>query len=107
MKGLTTTILVLALLGPGRFLPAQGTALESWKTRDLYEYGTDLLRKGRLFKRSIAALEIAANRDPTDVDYQRALGCALASRFASVALASLHADRYENELKGYEIRRER
>lgn len=73
---------------PLRAAPLQTTPnYEQWDTDKLHQYGNDLLRRGRTFERAIDALSIAARREPKNLEYQLALGCACASRFASVAYA--------------------
>ena len=61
---------------------------ETWDADRLFQFGTYLLRSGRNFPRSIQVLEIAAKKQPNNADYHLALGCAYASRFASVAEAA-------------------
>lgn len=58
-----------------------------WKTPDLYAFANDLLKKGQRLETAITTLTIAVDREPTNLDYQLALGCACASRLSSLAYA--------------------
>ena len=61
---------------------------ETWDADRLFQFGSYLLRSGRNFPRAIQVFEIAVKKQPENVDYQLALGCACASRFASVSEAA-------------------
>jgi tetratricopeptide (TPR) repeat protein len=76
----------------------------TWSTPKLFEHGTSLLRHGVRLNEAIIALRMVTQRDRSDHEYPLALGCALASRFASVSCAMRQADQYERELKRFEQR---
>ncbi len=90
---------------PASSVRAQVPDYESWDTEKLYQQGSDLLRRGRSLNSAISALSIAARREPENLDIQLALGCAYASRFASVSQALSLSDGYDAEQKNYERRR--
>jgi tetratricopeptide (TPR) repeat protein len=99
--------LVVAALVFGSLAGAEGqrspaAELESWKTASLNQYGRDLLKRGRNFERAIEALEMACGREPDNADFQLALGCAFASRLASVSFALRRAESYQYEARSYE-----
>ena len=80
---------------------------EGWDNKDLYEYGASLLRKGRTLNRAIVALETLVKRDPGNSKNHLALGCAYASRYASISLARQQLQRYPDELRAFESNKER
>jgi hypothetical protein len=82
--------------------PLAQAEFDGWKTPSLYQYGTDLLKRGRNFDRAILALTLAAQREPANVDYQLALGCGYASRFASIGFAVRQAESFSTEWRNYE-----
>jgi len=85
--------------------PSHSSEFEKWDTTRLFKEGEALLTWGRSYERAIILLRIAARRDPANLDYQLALGCVCASRFASIALASRQFERFEFEQKQYERRK--
>ena len=91
---------------PAQDAGAGQSEYETWDADRLFQFGTYLLRSGRNFPRSIQVLEIAAKKQTNHVDYQLALGCAYASRFASVAEAARQAENIAFNEKNYPKRRE-
>lgn len=68
----------------------------------LYESGVDLLRGGKNLNKAIQRLETVVRREPENAQYQSALACAFASRFAFVALAAKEAEKYDAARQFYE-----
>ena len=60
-----------------------------------------MLKEGRTFEKAIARFTDAAQKDPTNADYQIALGCACASRAASLAWAGVFAARLAADTAAY------
>lgn len=82
--------------------PAQATNFMGTTTESLLESGTALLKSGRNLNRAIELLSAAASREPHNLDVQTALGCAYASRFASIAEAVRLAEAFQRDQRVYE-----
>ena len=63
----------------------------------LYAIGTRLLREGRTFEKAAEVFALAAQKEPTNADFQIGLGCAYACRAASLSWAGIFADRLARE----------
>jgi tetratricopeptide (TPR) repeat protein len=70
-------------------LPAPDSGPDAPK---LYAQAIRLLTQGKRFERAIEYLTFAVEKDPKNPAYSLALGCAFASRFASVAFAALYTN---------------
>ncbi len=77
---------------------------DTWTTDALYGHGISLLKRGVRLNEAIYVLKLSAGRDYTNHEYQLALGCAYASRFASVACALRNLDTFAREKERYERR---
>src|SRR5437588_561476 len=91
------------VLGAPLLLRPVGDAQDGQKpvAATLYEYGTGLLKRGKLTKRAIEALESAVKLEPRNRKYWSALGSAYASRFAWVAAAYRQARAYPSAKTDY------
>ncbi len=94
--------LLMILLAP---VSGQESDYSAWSTADLYRYATGLLKKGRTFQTAIDVLSEAIKREPGNVDYRLALGCAFADRFAAVARARRQALSLERDRSNYDFQR--
>ena len=67
----------------------------------LYAMGTRMLREGRTFEKAAALLTLAATKEPTNPAPHIALGCAYASRAASVGYAAMFTQMLAQEQADY------
>ena len=67
----------------------------------LYGQGVRMLREGRTFEKAAAHFVRASEMEPTNAEYQIALGCAYACRVASLSWAGIFADRLAREKAAY------
>lgn len=74
-----------------------------WDAAHLYERGALLLKRGRQFEEAVTVLGLAAEREPVNAEYRSALGCALAARFASVAVALRQQEGWQQATENYEF----
>ncbi len=66
-----------------------------------YAYGIDFLKRGRSFERATAHLEEAVRQESKSQQYRLALGCAYASRAASLADAASRLSWFSEAQAGY------
>ncbi len=99
--------LLTALGVPGRELSAQvpfaplSVATDDLPVEMLYGIGTRMLKEGRTFEKAAAHFARGLEKDPNNADYALALGCAYASRAASLAWAGAFAERLAGQTVAY------
>jgi tetratricopeptide (TPR) repeat protein len=80
---------------PRAYAAKQSASSKEQPTADLYQQATDLLKRGRDYTKAASMLSEAAKREPENLDFQLALGCTYASRYASIAFAMNRAESLE------------
>ncbi len=82
-------------------LPTLDARTAELPAETLHAIGTRLLRDGRTFEKAAAHFLLASQKEPTNPKHQSALGCALASRAASLSRAALYTNSLAQQQADY------